>query len=332
LGWSFVPSKTGTIIYPGEAHHRISTNSDGFRDSEFSSMDSSKKRIFVIGDSFTSNIAVGLESVFTEKLENRLLGYDVRNFGVNGYSPVQEFLLLDALLRRHERPDLAIVLLYMRNDFDENMAKYWFYPRPVAQFSEDGEDLEIVMLGGGESDLNSPNEFPEPPTRSHLYSLFINVYRSFETRALDGYSSSIHTPPEFYLAAKDPSAETLRKIDVMRALMVEFQNLCDSMDVPLVFVLAPSILQADSEYWQYVFDAKGIDKGSHDRNLPNQYLIDHAFENGMLLLDLLPALSAEYDAGRDTYNSIESHWNAWGNEVVADEIFRFLEKERLIEY
>lgn len=88
-------------------------------------------RIAVLGDSVAAAVKLAYPDRFTTLLENRLNdvytrgSVEVLNFGVNGYSSLQEAVLLDALVDRFS-PDM-LVLQYCMNDFYPSERPYdWF--------------------------------------------------------------------------------------------------------------------------------------------------------------------------------------------------------------
>jgi hypothetical protein len=95
----------------------------GFRDNDLPT-DPAVRRIMFVGDSFVSNLAVKDDEVFTELMERALPRTAVLNFGVNGFGPVQEYLLLQRWLDQ-VRPALVVVMIYVRNDFQDNVADDW---------------------------------------------------------------------------------------------------------------------------------------------------------------------------------------------------------------
>src|SRR6266850_92335 len=97
LGWWHVPG--ARQHWTDEGDGRIEINSVGLRDRERQvARDPGVLRIAVFGDSMTEGVQVNLDQTFCQLLEERLsrrLGrpIEVLNFGVNGYSPLQEYLL-----------------------------------------------------------------------------------------------------------------------------------------------------------------------------------------------------------------------------------------------
>ena len=137
LGWKFAPNKNINITYSGVEDHYVKTNSMGFRDNPIRLSDEGKsKRILTLGDSFVSNIAVKSDEVFTEVIENQLAETEVLNFGINGYSQVQEYLLLKEW-HKVIKPDIIVLMVYLRNDFQENVTRDWHYPRPYASWNRE---------------------------------------------------------------------------------------------------------------------------------------------------------------------------------------------------
>lgn len=94
-------------------------NADGFRGDDFD-VESGRRRVLFVGDSYTFGWGVEQEEVLTRAVERALarppfeLEVDAFNLGVPGYNTVQEFHLLNQVLDRFS-PDL-VVLCYVMND------------------------------------------------------------------------------------------------------------------------------------------------------------------------------------------------------------------------
>ncbi len=89
-------------------------NSLGFRDDEFS-VQSKKKRVVVLGDSFMEGFGVEREELLSDRLEN-LSGFEHLNFGVSDKGPTQEFVLYDSIASKFEH-DAIIWSVFPLNDF-----------------------------------------------------------------------------------------------------------------------------------------------------------------------------------------------------------------------
>jgi hypothetical protein len=93
------------------------SNSYGARDRE-RSIAASGKRAVVLGDSFIEGYAVDEDRRMSSLLEARL-GFEMLNFGMTSFGPLQYEILYDRLARRFEH-DLVVVGFLPENDFIEN--------------------------------------------------------------------------------------------------------------------------------------------------------------------------------------------------------------------
>jgi hypothetical protein len=290
LGWRFIPSTTGSIVYQGEARHYIKTNSLGFRDDE--PPDSNEEVIMVLGDSFVSNIAVKDEEVFTELMERELKNTAVMNFGVNGYAQTQQYLILERFAKRL-RPKLAIVVLYIRNDFLDNIGGYWLFPRPKAFVDAKGKVQILIPMDSEEPKEHSMPLF-ELHRRLHSYHFVRNKWKNIMEGAKkptdNSHKPSPGTPPELYLCRKRFDAETELMFKTTEALLVKIHRFGKEHELPIVFVIAPTIYQVRGEQWSSYLNTLGLDQDDYEPGLPGKRLMKLAEREGMLMLDLLPPL------------------------------------------
>jgi hypothetical protein len=320
LGWVFVPDKRGTIVSGNEARLFIETNSHGFRDGPVPPVDADTTRVMVLGDSFVTNVSVEDEDVFTEVLEGALRGASAMNFGVNGYGQVQEYLLLKKTWDQVQ-PDRVMLVVYIRNDFQDNVFGHWLYPGPVAVWNEDDATLKIVPPPP------APVSSPVPVfwswyQDSRFFTLFDRGLRALMDRSpairQERHKPSAVTPPELYLCRKEISEETRTLYRTMEALLLEISGQLEEQGVPYLFVLAPSRVQVDDAVWNGMLEEFGEDGKNYQASLPNDRLMRFAGDHGLPMLDLLPPLHAEVQKGRTLYYQHEEHWTAEGNRVVAD--------------
>ena len=323
LGWRFTPNKTGPIVYPGEARHYIRINSQGFRDDEPPREMQHAKRILVVGDSFVSNIAVEDQAVFTEVMQHQLPDTSVLNFGVNGYSTVQEYLLLQQKTD-DVNPDVIILVVYIRNDLTENVGEQWVpYPRPTAAWNEDFT-IELVPAPPPRlAHSHSPLYFYK---QLHLNQLINNSLSMIPHPTPGGYAPSVKTPPELYLCRRDLSPDTQMLYRIMEQMLLKIQRLVAAKHKPLILVLAPSRVQVDGELMSSVLRRYGAKENDYSFSLPDDMLMSFAKEHGFQTIDLLPALRSEARKGKRLYNSHEQHWNAEGNRVVAAVLLEHLRR------
>jgi hypothetical protein len=335
LGWKFVPNKRGAFRYTNDQYHYIETNSLGFRDGPPPSDQDDITKILVLGDSFVSNVTVEDNEVFTEIMERQLENTAVLNFGVNGYGQAQECLLLQEWFPKIN-PDIVILVIYIRNDFDDNMGGDWLYPRPVTRWDKDYLELTID---------------PPPPAhaleeriyervlafckKSHFYSLLskrLDVLVEKYTREEGSeYERSLRTPPELYLCRKLRTKTTRLLYRTMEVLLLTIAHYVQQQNVPIVFVIAPSFVQVDSDLWSSTLQEFDEEPKNYSRSLPNRRLMQFAKRNSLSMVDLLPILEAELGNGKETYNREQQHWNSEGNRAVADALLDYLKTAALVD-
>jgi len=326
LGWRFIANKRSAFVATDVGHHWIKTNSMGFRDSEALPVPKGYKKVMVLGDSFVSNLAVRDQEVFTELIEQRLGHAKVMNFGVNGYGQVQELLLLKQLLKKI-KPDLIVLMVYVRNDFIDNVGGYWFHPRPYATWSENGSEMTIHPL----SDNLPARESFKPSfwsfyKKSNLY-WFLNERLNILIRKY--LHSDQYTPPELYLCDTEPSQKTVLMYRTMEALLNKIAALMKARHIPLIFAVAPSRVQVDNGAWASV--EKNNQAERFNRALPDQKLMSWAEKHHWHMVDLLPGLRKEARS-RQLYYPVEQHWNQEGNEAVATSIIEYLNSVQLLKH
>lgn len=243
----------GYFGFENEVDH--STNSDGFRGSEFSrKKDSGSKRLLFLGDSFTFGEGVRDSDTYA-KVSERLLqksgadGFrkcESYNLGVGGYNTTQSLIMLKEF-GLHLRPDM-IVLGYVPNDaeppifeFDRNSGDLWRRER----------EIESLML---------PTDKPYYGIR--IWSL-VSSFFSERTR--------MNKVIEYYRSISQDS-DTGQQAS-LRALR-ELADLCKQEKIPCYVLHFPLLFQL-SDYPL---------RASHRKIAA---AVNHA---GMIYIDLLPEL------------------------------------------
>ena len=322
LGWKFIPNSKGIVIYPGGIRNPIETNSMGFRDHAPSA--NKKRKLLVLGDSFVSNISVKDNDVFTEIMEGQLEKYDVQNFGVSGYGQVQEYLLLQQWIKII-KPDIVLLIIFVQNDFTDNIGPHWRYTRPYATLESEDSILVIHPQPKNQQDKNAKDSlgiFSE----SHL-----NILITRSLNKLFPETDSLYTPHEFYTCQwPTPESHDLR-FRIMGELLLKIANLGKENGVPVVFALAPSNVQIEDELWESFVKKNQKNQKKYLRTLPNDRLMEFARRNHLLMLDFFPLLLQESRRNVKLYHHVEQHWTKEGNRVVANALLDYLESKSLIE-
>ena len=127
-GWALKPNlNIGNAGRPDKILH---TNSKGIRGvSEYTyQKQSSKKRILILGDSFTFGDEASDNVTYPYYLEKMVPGLEVLNFGVNGYGHDQMLLYLKEEGIRY-KPDI-VVLGFAPTGLSRNMSLCYRLPKP----------------------------------------------------------------------------------------------------------------------------------------------------------------------------------------------------------
>ncbi len=320
LGWKFISNAKGEVSYPGGIR-KLETNSMGFRD--HAPLSHKKRKLLVLGDSFVTNISVKDDEVFTEIMEDQLKKFDVLNFGVDGYGQVQEYLLVEQLIKTI-KPDMVLLIVYVQNDFTDNVGHYWPYLRPYASLEGKDSTLVIHPLLKNQGDKN-PTDSRSIFSKSHLNILI--------TRCLNKlFRKTTHSDvPEFYSCQYPNSERQDLMFRIMGKLLIKITNLGKENDVPVVFALAPSNVQIEDERWASFLKASQTNQRKYLRSLPNDRLMEFAKRNNLLMLDLFPRLLQENKKNAKLYSPIDLHWSKEGNRVAADALIGYLKSKSLIE-
>lgn len=98
------------------AKEKIAINSAGFRGKEFTELDSTKKKVLIIGDSFTWGMSASpfQDSSYCDLLA-RETDYEIVNTGIPAADPPQ-YLKIAEEYSAQIKPDIILVLFFMGND------------------------------------------------------------------------------------------------------------------------------------------------------------------------------------------------------------------------
>src|SRR3989344_8852946 len=128
LGWKLKPNYEG-VFFSSEYNTNIKNNAQGMRMNNDVEIKKSKKRIVFLGDSYVWGHGVNEEQRMSNVLQNELSDFEVLNFGVNGYSTDQYYLLLNKTVLDYN-PDLVIIGFYANDLEDAGNSIMQGYPKP----------------------------------------------------------------------------------------------------------------------------------------------------------------------------------------------------------
>lgn len=131
IGWWHLSNVTAHLPL-GETFHLLRTNAEGMRaDKNYpKAAPQGRKRIALLGDSYTAGDGVSNGERFGDLLETRHPQFDVLNFGLNGSGTDQQMLIYETLAKSYEH-DVVVWTVCV-----ENIARNLCTCRPSYDFRE----------------------------------------------------------------------------------------------------------------------------------------------------------------------------------------------------
>jgi hypothetical protein len=275
-------------------------NSRGFKDTEFELVKSPDSiRIAGIGDSFVFGV-VPYQYNFLTLLEKKLNGpsirrFEVLNMGIPRTSPREYFSVLvkEALPLR---PDVALICIFVGNDFSEISLKPILHRSFVIAAGKYLID-SFQKIEGNNVYGNRTQYHDDEPTFSDTYFLEIEEGRT-----------EVFNKSDRFLYERLPR---------LMAWMDEIKTVCEGNGIQLFVLLIPDELQVNTDLRERVLAKQGIDKDKLDFNLPNERLGEELRARSISYLDLLEPFRQR---SRDLrlYKPRDTHWNLAGNHLAAD--------------
>ncbi len=267
----------------------LKRNSLGLRGPEPSGRGSAeKRRILVLGDSFTFGLGVPDDSaIFTQILERRLNGdhpvrgraVEILNGGLPGSLTGDWVELLDRL-KDTFRPDVILVVFFLRDGTRTSSMGSFFQPIRT----------EIV----------AENQRSFVYRHAYLYRLWKDVRD--RRRISASYSKAIR---DAYLGTR---AET-REWRLAKRNLLTIRTIARELHATLALAVFPVLVQLDRDY----------PFGSVCNTIAR-----FGETNGIPTLDLLPAFLGK-NASELWVSTLDQHPNARGHRIAADALFPFLQ-------
>ena len=278
----------------------IRTNSKGVRnDREINyAKPLGKKRIIVLGDSFTVGYGVNIEDLYVTQLENRLkeAGYNVEvaNLGVSGFSNAEELIMLEKEGLKYS-PDL-IILAYFQNDLDDNVRS------------------GLYGISNGNLIRKNQTYLPQIKTRNFLYSSAIYRFLAEQSHLLYLIRRSISTIVKNKMLRKNESKleysdKKLKSKEILGAKIIDQMYLISKRNnIPFI------LLDVTSE---------GL-----DTNIPTDKML---YFNDMFFIESAETLKK---APPDTllyWQRSHGHWTPYSHKVVANDLADFIIENKLLD-
>lgn len=321
VGWWWIPNLKAIVSREEGPPFLMRTNSVGMRSSREYPLarPNKRKRITLLGDSYTAGNGVNNGERFSDFLERSYPNIDVMNFGLAGSGTDQQLLVYESIAKPFEA-DAFIFAPYTANIVRNRLG---FFPilgqrnvhyRAKPYFTLDGEQLvlhnqpvPVAHILEAEA-LKREAERPEfgrtsPARGSWLATRLMPLWMSRTalgarislafTQAFDGYTSE--------------DSEDWR---LMRAILERFIRQIDGTK-PILIIPLPS-------HYHFL------------RNLAPTYLARfaslHNPKANCFVLDVLPYFEplSYSDRKKCVYGVNNTHYSAFGHKIVADAISNFL--------
>jgi hypothetical protein len=232
------------IANRNDPSHSEFINHEGFRSKEFSEIDTTKKKILFIGDSFTWGFSATpiKGNCFADIVANET-NYEVINLGIPGTDPPQYSLLAEKYIPQL-KPDLVLVMFFMGNDlmmYDRTIAPY----KPLHHYTNAGAiyaDMDGKHFATARAAyhyvtderyylLHPSNLLEKIIAKSALLSRLYSVrYRIIEKIRYEKVAKNAWLTKKYLKAIKEAA---------------------DKYKVPVRFVLIPEIKEADKSAEEY---------------------------------------------------------------------------------
>jgi lysophospholipase L1-like esterase len=254
LGWRHL--KEASRHFTDEGNAFVTTNSLGQRDEERQfDKDPGTYRIAVFGDSLTEAVQVDLQDTFCQLLEERMSTkgrpVEVLNFGVSGYSPVQELLSFKRNGPIYD-PDLVILALFLDNDVANCHPELTpeASARPFMTFENDAIQIDFSRTQESYSDYHRQ---PIHLVRrvSCVYRLVSELRRKYaEARDASSREGSKSIPKRFLFYEENLRPEWEEAWSVFDKVLLEFVKESRRQNVPLILVSVPAGHVVSSRGWE----------------------------------------------------------------------------------
>ena len=347
LGWKNKSNYSG-IFKRQEFENKISINSKGMRYKEIQKEKSkNKKRIAIMGDSFTWGVGVKDSERFSDIVEKNNIGnYEVLNFGVSGYGPLRFFLQLDKVLEFN--PDIILLTFCLGNDFADNVfyKRYGYYgPYTVYDNKSELEIYGYPLPKSGEFynfiDIYIPS-LKSFFSGSRLYYLSNLFLRNLNTEKLPeangrgnplykyknqlGYNQAGHIgADEFQKDIYIPNHSNEAKLYVQdmaavnKKILSKINTRLQNKNINFSVIVAPTKCDYGLCFPGLPQNLNGI-MNNNARNL----LINDLNDLGIDFIDPSDSMSI------DDFYSIDNHWLPSGHIKVANYVLKWLSNNTVI--
>lgn len=313
-------SNVGYRIRPHLGVRGGTTNAAGFNDADHGpESQEGIQRFAFLGDSFVFGAVPRNENfafVFGELANRDGKRFEVFNMGIPASGP-ENYLGVLKTDGKEQRIDVVCVVFFVGNDISQSHPDF----------------KTRVWLGSPRAMLRSP--FLVRPSGDYFYSYKMLRAGSRLVRNRFGQrresSHGMFAEPVFQeIELRRMRICEVRQDDRMAAsyrgsaqLLDQMRQESDRLGAGFFVVLAPDQFQVDEKLRAALLSKFELDPDAYDFDQPQTILRRSLESLGIQVLDLLPDFRSN-EAEAPTYLPRNTHWNAHGNQVAAESIFRFV--------
>jgi hypothetical protein len=330
--WGLFDSRLGWVNLPLE----LGNNRQGFRfPRDYTFRSNSPSRLVLVGDSQVWGTGVSEDEHIGVLLDRELQETEVYPFGVPGYGPVQQMLLLQEIVRDYQ-VDAVVAVAFVYNDLvNESLSiDYGGFQKPYLDRAEEEWTIQNVPVARPLLRPRSPNERAffgrEPSMRfivaieglkssSGLYRMllrrssqlpwlaqgldFIGLAEIVSIQASVNERYSVRridgqSIPCWHLEAC-PRDHWLDGLEQVTEAYLEMQQICNQAEIPFAVLLTPSYMEVETGI-SFVIDQLG----------------DALKSESIPIIDARKPFYMESDFRELMGES--RHWTSRGHQVVAD--------------
>ncbi len=336
-GWSPRPGVEGWYAFEGRT--RFAINQDGFRDIDHSvTKPEGVFRIAVLGDSFTEGREVPLDQTFWKVMETGLgtcglpndQTVEVLGFGVNGYGPAQELMVLRDKVWKFA-PDVVMLALFTGNDVVNNQPQLDRHPDRSYYRLENGAlvfDDSRQRAGDFErrkalTDLKHGiyNTLRSVQVLRQAYLNLKSAYKYRETPLVEQLNAGLQA--DLYLEPSGPWIDAWNVTEALvRQIALEVEE--GGAEFWLATLTNPIQVYPDPEIRRAFAEKLGVP----DLLYPDRRLAQMANSNGLRVITLAePLRAAANSLGHGLHGSQKfagGHWNVDGHRAAGEALAQAL--------
>lgn len=304
LGW--IHKKNIEFDYAGG---KSLINPLGHRDQYFPK---AKKRILMLGDSFTFGMNVAQDRTMAAFLQEKLNpeNWDVMNAGVIGYTIGQELIYL----REHFdelKPDAVILNAFVANDITEQRRNH--IKRDKKGYPVTINDDEVTVIEPGILASKKTIPFWGSLALADIFMRWKALIPQKNKNA--GYTWAVFLDKEHPSYPSDIKALWQNyELDLLK-----MENYLNEKHIPFLVVIIPMDVQVDHKYWSK-YPNKVFEENEFKNDLPQKKFKSICEKDTLDCLDLLP-IFREYSDKPLFFAQIDPHFSEEGNQLAADGIF-----------